>query len=283
MDNTEYHRPKTLAAALALLASGGGASVPVAGATDVWVNLKTKKQKPASFVSLRGVAELNFIREEAGSVEIGAATPHAALEDSELVRALYPALHAAASAVGSRQVRNVGTIGGNLCNAAPSADTAVPLFLYDAELKIEGPGGGRTLKPSEFFVGPGKTDLKPGELLVSVIFPKPAPGTVSGYIKHTRRKAMELPLLGVGALASIEPGTKKVSKVRIALGVAGPVPMRIEKAEAALLGAVLDASSVAEAARIASEEARVRDSWRAGAWYRREMIKALVPRILLGD
>lgn len=280
MPHFDYHRPETMDRALELLAELGEGALPVAGATDVWVNLRLKKIAPKALVSLRGLSELCGLKKIDGFLEIGAATPHAVLEDSPEVAALYPALHQAASAVGSRQVRNVGTIGGNLCNAAPSADTAVPLFLYDAVLVLRSASGERTVTPAEFFVSPGKTSLRTGEILTAIRLPDPEPGTFSGYIKHTRRKAMELPLLGVGVLVTLSPGGKTVQKARVALGVAGPVPMRAAKAEEALMGTGLTAETAVQAARLAAGEAKVRDSWRAKAWYRRRMIEVLMPRIL---
>ena len=280
MARFEYYRPETLGNALALLDDLGEAAVPVAGATDVWVNLREKKIAPKALVSLRGVPELAFLRHEGPALVIGAATPHAAVEDSEWVASRFPALHRACSSVGSRQVRNVGTVGGNLCNAAPSADSAVPLLLYDAVCIVRGPLVVREVPIAEFFQGPGKTALERAELLTEIRLPPPAPRTHAGYWKHTRRKAMELPLLGVGALVSLADDGRTVAQARIALGVAAPVPVRSRRAEAALAGQPLSREAVRAAAEIAAEDAQVRDSWRGRAWYRREMIRVLIPRVL---
>lgn len=275
----EYHRPETVADALALLAEREG-SVPVAGATDVWVGLQAGKLAPSALVSLRRIPGLSGIREEAdGSVVLGAATPHAAVEDSALVRGRLPALHRACSAVGSRQVRNVGTLGGNLCNAAPSADSAVPLLLYDAVCVARGPGGERTLPVAEFFLAPGRNALAPGEILTEIRIPPPPERTHADYWKLTRRKAVELPILGVGVRVSLDRGGV-VRQARVALGVAGPTPLRARSAEAVLEGQPLTRQSAAAAAEAAAQEAQVRDSWRGKAWYRRQMIRVLVPRVL---
>jgi carbon-monoxide dehydrogenase medium subunit len=274
-----YHRPRTLEEAFALLAEVEG-SMPVAGATDVWVNLRAKKIAPRALVSLREIPGLSGLRREGDTLVVGAATPHAVLEDSQAVEADFPALHRACSSVGSRQVRNVGTVGGNLCNAAPSADSAVPLLLYDAECVLGSRTGTRRLAVADFFKGPGQSALAAGELLTELRVPRPAPRTYSGYWKHTRRKAMELPLLGVGALVTLAEDGETVANARIALGVAAPVPLRARDAEAALQGRRLTRRAVEEAAELAAEGARVRDSWRGKAWYRREMIRVLVPRVL---
>lgn len=279
MGHFNYHQPATLAEALKLLGELGPKALPVAGATDVWVNLRLKKIAPEALVSLRGLSELNFAKSEKGALKIGAATPHAVFEDCAWTAKNFPALSQACGAVGSRQVRNVATVGGNICNGAPSADSAVPLLLYDATLVVKSAQGERTLPVTEFFRGPGKTALNPGEILAEIHLPAQEGTTYSGYIKHTRRKAMELPLLGVGALVTVDKD-RNVTRARIALGVAGPTPLRIAKAEEALVGKKLTLENVKAAAQIAAEEAQVRDSWRSKAWYRRDMIKALIPRAL---
>ncbi len=274
-----YHRPSSLGEALAMLADLGPGAMAVAGATDVWVSLRAGKVAPAALVSLRNVPDLQGLRKSGRSLAIGACTPHARIEDDPWVAERLPALHQACSQVGSRQVRNVGTVGGNLCNAAPSADSAVPLLLYDAECWIEGPEGHRNLPLADFFTGPGTTVLEPGEVLSEVRVPLPEGRTFSGYHKVTRRKAMELPLLGVGVRVSLgDEG--RVAVARIALGVAGPTPLRVREAEELLEGRPLTPESAREAAEAAARLARVRDSWRGRAWYRRELIRVLIPRIL---
>ena len=279
MASFEYFRPSTVGEALSLLREHEG-SAPVAGATDVWVNLRSKKLQPKALVSLRTIPELTSWSLEGSALVRGAAVPHGVVEDSDWLGTHFPALRQACSAVGSRQVRNVGTVGGNLCNAAPSADSAVPLLLYDAVCVVAGHEGVREVALTDFFKGPGKTALAPGELLTGLRVPLPEPRTFSGYWKHTRRNAMELPLLGVGALVTLADDGCTIAKARIALGVAGPVPLRVPRAEAALEGQAASVETFRRAASIAAEDARVRDSWRSKAWYRREMIRVLIPRVL---
>ncbi len=278
MHTFEYCRPASLAEALRLLAEREGA-VPVAGATDVWVAAKAGKIAPSMLISLRGIERLRGIRPDGDGVHLGATTPHAEVEDSAMLEARYRALHRACSGVGSRQIRNVGTVGGNLCNAAPSADSAVPLLLYDAVCEVEGPRGKRSIPVEQFFLAPGRNALGRGELLTGIRLPAPPDRTHADYWKLTRRKAVELPILGVGVRVSLGPGGE-VREARIALGVAGPTPIRVRKAESVLVGKPLTRERVAEAAEVAAGEARVRDSWRGKAWYRRQMIRVLVPRVL---
>lgn len=280
MPEIVYHRPSTLAEALTLLASLGPNGAPVAGATDVWVNMKLKKLKARELVSVRTLPELTGLAFSSSGLTLGACVPHAALEDSAQALASFPALAQACGSVGSRQVRNVATVGGNICNGAPSADAAVALLLYDAVAVAVSTKGERKIALSEFFVSPGVTALEKGELLARIEVPATEGKTFSGYIKHTRRNAMELPLLGVGALVSLADDGKTIAKARIALGVAGPVVTRALEAEMCLEGKPLTREVVEEAAKGAAECASVRDSWRGKAWYRREMIRVLIPRAL---
>lgn len=280
MSNLDYFRPRDVAEAVALLSEGAGEYLPVSGATDVWANIRSGKLAPRGLVSLTGIAPLHDLRLDAGALVVGAAVTHGRIEDSAEVAAVYPALHRACSAVGSRQVRNVASLGGNLCNAAPSADSAVPALLYDAVCVAEGRNGRREIPVAEFFLGPGKNALAPGEILVEVRFPRPLPGTRADYWKLTRRKGVELPILGVGVRLTPAADGRTVAQARIALGVAGPVPMRAHGAEAVLEGEEPTAERVRQAAAVAAEESQVRDSWRGKAWYRREMIRVLIPRVI---
>lgn len=278
MRTFEYCRPETLREALDMLAECEGA-VPVAGATDVWVGAKVGKIAPPRLVSLRRIERLRGIRAEGEGIFLGATTTHAEVEDSALIETRYPALHRACSGVGSRQIRNVGTVGGNLCNAAPSADSAVPLLLYDAVCDVDGPQGQRSIPSEAFFVGPGRSALVRGEVLTGIRIGAPPERTYADYAKLTRRKAVELPILGVGVCVSLDP-MGRVQRARIALGVAGPTPIRARQAEEMLSGGPLSRETVAGAAEAAAGEAQVRDSWRGKAWYRRQMIRVLIPRLL---
>lgn len=278
MTSFQYFRPESLGEAVALLAEREG-RLPVAGATDVWVGLQAKKLTPSALVALGRIPELKGLREDGGGLILGATVTHGEIEDSTAVWTRFPALHRACSSVGSRQVRNVGTVGGNLCNAAPSADSAVPLLLYDAVCVVRGTKGVRPIPVEEFFLGPGRNALAPGELLTEIRVPALQGPTYGDYWKLTRRKAVELPILGVGARVTLD-GEGSVRLARIALGVAGPTPVRVREAEALLEGRPLTRESAEAAADAAAGSAQVRDSWRGKAWYRREMIRVLIPRVL---
>lgn len=288
-----YLRPTTLSEAISLLETVAGAQ-PVAGATDVWVGIRSGKHAPAALVSLKGIPGLAFLTPDSptdayeGRAEgttadlglvVGGAVTHGAVEDSEWVRRHFPALHQACSGVGSRQVRNVATLGGNICNAAPCADSAVGLLLYDATLTLAGPQGERQLAIADFFVGPGETRLAPAEILKEIRVPAPGARTFAYYWKHTRRKGVELPLLGVGARVTLS-AQGLVETARISLGVCAPMPTRSREAERVLEGKKLTPELAQEAGEVAAAHALVRDTWRGRGWYRREMVRVLVPRVI---
>jgi len=273
----------------------------------VMVLVKQGKLAPANLVSLRNVGELFYLDVQSG-VKMGAGVTHTEIANNEFIRKHYSALADGAGIVGSRQIRNVATIGGNICNAAPSADTACPLLVLDARAIIVGPAGSRELDLDDFFLGPGKTALSKGEIVKEFVMPGFDENTGSAYIKHTRRQAMDLPILGVAAriTISVKGGSEvrcrdmlcatdsisgilsrlkeeglKCEDARIAMGVVAPRPIRAKKAEAALKGKIVSPELFEEAGNIAAGEAQPRDSIRGEAWYRSEMIRVLVKRALI--
>lgn len=277
MRTFEYLRPRSIEEVLQLMARHQEKAKLVAGGTDVMVQWKKRVISPAYLISLRNVEGLNFLDFSDGA-RIGSATPHRTLELSREIRELFPAIHDAVSGLGSVQVRNSATIGGNICNAAPSADTAPPLLVLDAVVNIVSLEGTRSVAIQDFFAGPGRTALHAGELVTEFVLPKPLPGTGTAYWKHTRRRAMDLPILGVAVLMSLEEDLKTCCKARVALGVAGPIPMRARKAEAFLEGKAIDDTVLSQAGSIASEEASPRTTIRGSSWYRKEIIQVLVRR-----
>ena len=276
-----YLVPKTLNEAISMHESHDGRAKYIAGGTDVLVKLKEGKLSPDYLVSLKHVIgqDRPFLNAETGELFIGAFMTHRSIERSPLVQRRYPILHDAVKNIGSVQIRNVATIGGNLVNAVPSADGAIPLIALDGKAHICGPKGDRLVDLTRFFLGPGQCDLQGSEILTEIIVPRPAPRTGSAYVKHGRREAMELPMLGVGVLLSLEPDMATCSKARICLGVAAPTPFRAREAEKHLTGKSVSEVTLSEAGRIAAGESRVRDSIRGVAWYRREMVGVLVKRI----
>jgi CO/xanthine dehydrogenase FAD-binding subunit len=277
MMDYDYVKPASLKEVFGLLKKYGHKATLIAGGTDVMINIRNKELSPEVLISLRGLKDLSYIRKNSG-FHIGALTTHRMLEQSDMVRAELSALHDAASHLGSVQIRNVATVGGNICNAAPSADTAGPLLALGANVVLQGPKGSRRVPIAEFFTGPSKTVRKHDEVLVEFDIPEQSGHFGSAYWKHSRRRAMDLPLLGVAVGLTLSD-SGEISNARIGLTVAAPVPIRAYKAEEFLKGNRLDDEVLAEAGRIASSEASPRDSIRAKAWYRSEMIEVFVPRM----
>ena len=281
MRSFTYLTPKTLDEAISLHVAHGESAKYVAGGTDVLVKIKEGKFAPDYLISLKHIIgqDRPFLNQETGELYIGAFCTHGSIEQSALVQHHYPIIHDAVKNIGSVQIRNVATIGGNLVNAVPSADGAIPLIVLDSKANIYGAKGQRSVDLQRFFLGPGQCDLEAGEILTEIVIPPPLPRTGSAYIKHGRREAMELPMLGVGVLLCFEKDMTTCVKARICLGVAAPTPFRALAAEKYLKGKTVDENNLIEAGRLAGQESKVRDSIRGVAWYRREMVGVLVKRM----
>ena len=281
MNKFEYLVPRSLDEAVSMYDAHGDQAAYIAGGADVVVKMKEHKIAPGYLISLKQVLNRDQpeINRETGELTLAAAVTHRMIENSALVKLEYPILYDAVRNIGSVQVRNVATIGGNLVNAVPSADGAIPLIALDARVNIYGAKGERSLELVHFFTGPGQTVLAKGEILTEIVIPRQLPRTGSAYIKFGRRKAMELPMLGVGVLLSLEGTSDRCVRARVCLGVAAPTPFRALGAERFLKGKAVTEKVLAEAGNIAAEESQVRDSIRGVAWYRREMVAVLVRRM----
>jgi len=279
MIDYDYRKPESLEEVFSLLKEYGAKATLIAGGTDALVKIKNTGKAPEVLISLRGLEDLRYIRKNNGYC-IGALATHRMLEQSEIVRMELTALHEGASRIGSVQVRNVATVGGNICNAAPSADTAGPLLVLDATVVLEGPDGRRTVPIAEFFKGTYKTARREDEVLVEFQIPAEVGHFGSAYWKHSRRKAMNLPILGIAVALGLSDDDT-ISHARIALTVAAPMPVRAYKAEEFLKGKPLIDDMLAEAGRIASSTdcCTLRDSLRCEAWYRKEIVEVYVARM----
>jgi len=249
------------------------------GGTDLLVQIRGKAIKPEYVVDIGYIPKLDYINyDEKQGLKIGALTTIRAIEKSEKLRQLYPVISQAAGLLGSVAIRNVATIGGNLCNAAPSADTAPPLIGLSAKARITGSGGERLVSFEDFFTGPGETVLKAGELLLEIQVPVPPPGTKGVYLKHSR-SAVDLATVGVAVIMALESGGT-CRDVKIVLGAVAPTPMRAKKAEEMLRGKKIEPALIEEAAQVASGEAQPITDVRASAEYRKEMVKVFTRRAI---
>jgi len=278
MIDYDYRKPESLEEVFKLLQEYGHRAALIAGGTDVMVKIRNTRKAPEVLISLRGLKELSYIRKN-GDYHIGALATHRMLEQSDLVQRELTALYEGASRIGSVQVRNVATIAGNICNAAPSADTAGPLLALDAQVLLQGPEGERRVPITEFFTGTYKTVRKETEVVTEIRIPAEMKRFGSAYWKQSRRKAMNLPIVGIAVSLRLDNAT--ISDARIALTVAAPTPIRAYKAEEFLTGKPMDEAVLAEAGRIAASTdcCTLRDSLRGEAWYRAEIIEAYVPRM----
>ncbi|ATW27150.1 FAD binding domain-containing protein [Candidatus Formimonas warabiya] len=276
----EYVFPQNLTEAFVILKEEGAGAKILAGGTDVLVAIKEKGLKPAVLVDLKGLSELKGIKvNEDGSVEIGALTTLHEVEMSPLIRKNYSALADAAGYVGSYPVRNRATLGGNVCNAAPSADTSPALIAFQAKANIVGPEGSRSIALEEFFTGPGKSVLQPGELLASFSLPAADARMGGAYLKHGPREAMDIAIAGVAATVLMdEQGICR--QARIVMGAVASTPLRAKTAEEILVGQKISTDLIAKAGEIAGGEARPISDLRSSADYRRKMVIVLTRRAL---
>ena len=215
-----------------------------------------------------------------GSLKIGAMTTITEIERSKLVRENWTALGGGADSLGSPLVRNRGTLGGNIANARPAADTFVPTIALAGVIMLQGPSGIRIIPSHEFARGPGISVMTPDEILTAVIFPSPLPYSGSAYYKLANRKALEISTVGVAVWLSLEKPGGAVADVRLALGAVGPTPILAESVKKTLIGKIPDNIIIAEAARSAAKDARPIDDHRGSAWYRLQMVEILVGRLL---
>ena len=279
MRRFEYYEPATLDDAVALLGRHRGAASVLAGGTDLLVEMKEQLRRPQHVVNIKRISGIaSFDYDDRGGLRIGALVTARAIETSPVVLAKYPGLAQAARELGSVQIRNRATLVGNVCRASPSADTLPPLIADRAWAKLYGSAGERTVELEQFFTGPGRTLLAPDELVIELVVPPPAPHTGKVYIKHGRRKAMELATVGVAVALTLEGG--RCADVSIVLGAVAPTPIRARTAEDALRGQPADETRIADAARAARSEARPISNVRASADYRSEMVDVLTRRAL---
>ena len=278
----EFYQPASLQEASRLLRENGPGGRFLAGGTDLVIAMKEKGLVPKYIVDLKRIAGLSGIREQGdGSIAIGALTTMREIEISPLITKKYSFLSQSAAEVGSIQIRNRATVGGNMANATPSADVAPALIALNATAKITGASGDRTVPLEEFFRGPGQTVMGTDEILTEITIPKTGPRLAGEYIKFSPREMMDLAYVGVAVSYNLGDSDKKCDGVRIVLGAVAPTPIRAKRAEAALEGQVLTEALAEKVGQIAAEEAKPISDVRSSADYRRAMVGAMTKRALL--
>ena len=275
----DYIEPATLEEAASALSQEAAGRI-IAGGTDILVQIKEEKIAVDRLVSLARIPGLGSIGRDKGWINIGAMTTMSEIETSDLVRQSAPILFDAVERLGSVQIRNVATLGGNICNAAPSADTIPALLALKAEAIYWTPDGMKREKLEKFFPGPGRTILERWNILTSISFEEPHLRSSGAYLKFSRRKGMDLPLLGMAVQLQMDKALSCCEDVTIALGLAGPTPVRATGAEEILKGERMTEEVLAAAADRASQDAKPRDSFRCSADYRKAMIRNLLPGVV---
>ena len=279
MRRFEMAMPGSVDECLTVLAQRGSEAKLVAGGTDLLPQMKNGVTRPGCVVDISRLSELRSIALDAsGGLRLGAAVAARQIERDARLREAFPSLVESAALVGSIQIRNLATVGGNLCNAAPSADMAPPLIALEAEAVIAGPNGRRRVPLATFFEGVRKTVLGPDELLVELMVPAPGPRSGGHYLRHTPRRELDIAVVGVASQITLSNGV--CGKARISLASVAPTPVRATAAERALEGQPLTKERIEEAARLAVEAARPISDQRGSAEFRKHLVRVLTRRTL---
>ncbi|HJB79906.1 xanthine dehydrogenase subunit XdhB [uncultured Flavonifractor sp.] len=254
----------------------------IAGGSDVLVQIREGKRAGKELVSIYGLDELRGVSfEEDGAIRIGSLTSFSHITKDPIIQAHINVLGQAVDQVGGPQIRNIGTIGGNTCNGVTSADSASTLFAWDAIIEITGPEGVRRIPIQDFYIKAGQVDLRPGELQTAIVIPKAAyEGYEGHYIKYAMRNAMDIATTGCSVNVKLSADKSTMEDVRIAYGVAGPVPMRAVTAEARAKGKPTTKAEIKAFAQAVLEDINPRDSWRAAKDFRQHIAVALAERAL---
>lgn len=276
----DYLEAKTVEESCSLLSQYKGQARLIAGGTDLLVAMRRVKRTLQYVINIKTIPDLDYIHYDGEWLRIGALALLNDIESSSLVRDRFPVIADSAHQIGTPQVRNVATIGGNLCNASPSADMAPSLIGLGAKAKIQGLKGERTVTLEEFFTGPGETVLQLGEMLVEIQVSNSLPHTKSTYLKLPARTAIDLAVVGVAAVVTLDPKGANIDDTKIVLGAVAPTPMRARKAENTIKGKAINDKLIEKTARVAAEEAKPISDVRGSAIYRKEMIRVLTNRAI---
>lgn len=254
----------------------------IAGGSDVLVQMREGKRAGKELVSIYMIDEMRGVSyEEDGAIRIGSLTSFSHITNDPIIQKQINVLGEAVDIVGGPQIRNIGTIGGNTCNGVTSADSASTLHAWDAIVEITGPDGVRRIPIKDFYIKADVVDLKPAEIQTAIIIPKAAyEGYYGHYIKYAMRNAMDIATTGCSVNVKLSEDKKTIEDVRIAYGVAGPVPMRAPSAEAVAKGNPVSTETIKTFAKTVLEDINPRDSWRAAKDFRQHIAVVLAERAL---
>jgi carbon-monoxide dehydrogenase medium subunit len=277
----DYYTPRTVAETIDLLKTKGEGGKILAGGTDLLPQMKERGRHPKYIVSLKNVKEIQQLSfQPAQGLKVGAGTRFRVLQQNASVREQYPIIIDTAKMIGSLQTQALATIGGNVCNAAPSAD-AVPAFIVlDAEAVVHGAKGERTLALKDLFRGPGQTALASDEVLTELRLAAPLPRSAGVYIRHVPRKELDIAIAGAGVYIQLDEAKQRITHARVCLASVAPVPMRATQTEAALVGQAVTEELFQHAGDVAAGEAQPISDQRGSAAFRKALVKALTARCL---
>ncbi len=280
MADVRYEAPRTVSDAVRIAATSGAKFI--AGGTDLLVQIRNGAAQPAVYVDIKRIPELIGITLDASGVRIGAATPAAVVCENAEVRKLWPGLLDGTGLIGSTQIQGRGSIGGNLCNSSPAADSVCSLIVNEAQCVIAGPAvngsvSERKVPVEQFNTGPGKNVLQPGELLVALFLPRPQPRSADAYLRMIPRTEMDIAVVGAGVRVTLDASGTCIA-ARVAIGAVAPTALLVPEAAAALIGSKLDAAALAKAAAAASAAAHPISDKRGSAEYRRKIVGVMTRR-----
>jgi CO/xanthine dehydrogenase FAD-binding subunit len=277
----EFYEPTSLAEACDLLARRRGQARPLAGGTDLLVNMKKRVLNPKHLISLGRIPDLSRLERINGMLTLGACVTVAEIAASELVSKSVSAVGQSARALGTPLIRNLATIGGNIGSARPAADLPPSLMVYDAELVLTGPAGERRMPIAEFFKGPGLTAVNEDELITAATIEIPRGYSGAAYLNLGVRKAQDCNIVNVASFLELDEKAERIRTARVALGSVGPTPLRSHKAEKVLVGEKPDERLFEQAARAATRDCTPILDFRGSAEYRRAMVAVLTRRTLV--
>ncbi len=281
MKDIDYAAPKTIAEAVVLLSKHGDRAKILAGGTDVIVQLREHRRDADVLVDIKRIPEVNELTCDAKKgLVVGAAVPCYRIYEHKEIAKLYPGLIDAASLIGGIQIQSRASLGGNLCNASPAADSIPPMIAAEGVCVIVGPSGTRELPVEKFCTAPGKTALAKGEFLVSIKFPPPKPNSGAAYLRFIPRNEMDIAVAGAGVSVVLDATKTKCTSARIALAAVAPTPLFVPDAGAALVDGTLNDALIAKAAAAAQAAAKPISDMRGDADYRRHLVGVLVRRAL---
>lgn len=279
MEWFDYARPRTLDEAVKLLAANGEKARILAGGTDVLVQLRAGVRTAQVVVDVKEIPELNEISwDKSSGLTLGAAVPCYRVYGDADIKQHYPGIIDVASLIGGTQIQGRASLGGNLCNAAPSADSIPAMIALEATCRVIGPNGERTVAAEDFCTAPGKNVLQPGELLVSIRFPAPRPNSGAHYLRFIPRNEMDIAVAGAGVSVVLDNGN--FASARVALASVAPTPLFVTEAGEALAGQPVNDDSIQRAAEIAKQAAKPIDDMRGTARYRKHLCEVLTQRAL---